>query len=599
MDSEKYWTKRADERERYWYRKTQETIEKELARYYASSLDEIQKDIQALYGRFAKDNQMSMTDARKLLQGQEFRKWRYSIDTYVKKINGGETGLLKELNTLAMRSRISRLDKLYSDTLMELDSLGRKTDSAMRSFLTDAYKDNYYHGMYAIGRTIGLKAPRVVVSSQSLEDVLRTRWSGKNYSERIWKNQKLLGSTLKQEMTTAIHRGESVQVISKRIATRMDVANSNATRLVRTELNYVENAAALRSIKDAGLGYYRFIATLDNRTTPICRAHDGRIISVEEASPGDNLPPLHPNCRSTISGSLYGPDDDHKRGGTRIAKTVKGKNYYVPADMTYPEWEEKYVVKAQKLPKNPHAGKAVLVDITPGTNGGDAVKVYEGEKIPKMAANGNEMDWPAPNPDNIITREQYKELRDYASEKGISLSGFRKFDGDVDLIKEAIDTLNQNLLEFPEVVDVKHPLTLALIHTLDSDDFAVTDGRIISINADAYRSKTRLKEEYQKLVDDGWFVKGTTYKSIMDHEFGHVLDFIYKVNAAHIIKRVTGLDKQELVVFLKKNLSRYAAAGKNGIEITSELWAAMRSGNDSQFILKYFEEYRKIIKKGV
>lgn len=384
MDSEKYWAKRADERERYWYRKSQETIEKELARYYASSLDEIQKDIQALYGRFAKDNQLSMTDARKLLQGQEYRKWRYSIDTYVKKINGGETGLLKELNTLAMRSRISRLDKLYSDTLMELDSLGRKTDSSMRSFLTDAYKDNYYHGMYAIGRTIGLKAPRVVVSSQSLEDVLRTRWSGKNYSERIWKNQKLLGSTLKQEMTTAIHRGESVQVISKRIANRMGVANSNATRLVRTELNYVENAAALRSIKDAGLGYYRFIATLDNRTTPICRAHDGRIVSVEEASPGDNLPPLHPNCRSTISGSLYGPDDDHKRGGTRIARTAKGKNYYVPADMTYPEWEETYVVEPQKLPKNPHAGKTVLVDITPGTNGGDTVKVYEKEKIPTL-----------------------------------------------------------------------------------------------------------------------------------------------------------------------------------------------------------------------
>lgn len=126
-------------------------------------------------------------------------------------------------------------------------------------------------------------------------------------------------------------------------------------------------------------------------------------------------------------------------------------------------------------PENPHAGKAVLVYILPGSNGGDTVKVYEGEKIPKMAANGNEIDWPAPNPDNIITREQYKELRDYASEKGISLSGFRKFDGDVDLIKEAIDTLNQNLLEFPAVVDVKHPLTLALIHTLDSDDFAVTD----------------------------------------------------------------------------------------------------------------------------
>ena len=60
-----------------------------------------------------------------------------------------------------------------------------------------------------------------------------------------------------------------------------------------------------------------------------------------------------------------------------------------------------------------------------------------------------------------------------------------------------------------------------------------------------------------------------------------------------------GVRKTRADCFLKKNLSRYAAAGKKGIEITSELWAAMRSGNDSQFILKYFKEYRKIIKKGV
>lgn len=599
MDSEQYWARRADERERYWHKKSQETIEKELARYYASSLDEIQKDIQALYGRFAKDNQLSMTDARKLLQGPEFRKWRYTIDTYVKKIGAGEAGLLKELNTLAMRSRISRLDKLYADTLMELDSLGRKTDSAMKSFLTDAYKDNYFHGMYEIGRTMGLKAPRVAVTNQSLEDVLRNRWSGKNYSERIWKNQKLLGRTLQQEMTAAIHRGESVSTISKRIANQMNVATSHATRLVRTELNYVENMAALRSVKDAGMHYYRFMATLDSRTTDICRSHDGSIISVEEASPGDNLPPLHPNCRSTIAGSIYGPDDDHKRGGTRIARTAEGKNYYVPADMTYPEWEEKYVVQAQTLPKNPHAGKAVLVDIATNGTDGNTVKVYEGEKIPRMSADGNEIDWPAPNPDNIITREQYKELRDYASAKGISLSGFRKFDGDVDLIKESIDTLNQNLMEFPEVVDAKHPLTLALIHALNSDDFAITNGRIISINANAFRSKTRLEEEYQKAVDAGWFVKGTDYKSILDHEFGHVLDFVYKINAQQILEKLLHIKDADLYQFLYDSVSQYCAFKTDGTEITSELLAALRSGRHDSFILKYFENYRKIIKKGV
>ena len=114
---------------------------------------------------------------------------------------------------------------------------------------------------------------------------------------------------------------------------RMGVGTSDATRLVRTELNYVQNQAALDSIKDAGVTYYRFIATLDNRTTPLCRSKDGEVFAVDDAEPGTNMPPLHPRCRSIISGSLYA---EHKpRKGTRIARDEHGKNVFVPAGMRY------------------------------------------------------------------------------------------------------------------------------------------------------------------------------------------------------------------------------------------------------------------------
>ena len=491
MNSEKYWARRADARERAWHKKSQETIEKELARYYARSLAEIQKDIQALYGRFAADNHLSQVEARKLLQGQEFREWRYTIQEYVKQINAGNTGLLKELNTLAMRSRISRLDKLYSDTVMELDSLGRETSASMKKFLSDAYKDNYYQSMYEIGRTVGLKSPRVVVPSKSLEDVLRDRWSGKNYSERIWKNQKLLGQTLKQEMVTAVHRGESVEAVSKRIAQRMNVSTKNATRLVRTELNYVENRAALDSIRASGMDYYRFIATLDNHTTPICREHDGRIVSVEEASPGDNLPPLHPNCRSTIAGSLYGPEDGHKQEGKRIARDEKGRNYYVPADMTYSQWHDKYVVKAQVLPKNPHAGKAVLVDITPESNGGDTVKVYEGEKIPHKLASGSKLKDPI---HFNLTDPRYLPV-----EKPDDVERVKKYVKDVMKVNtfEAKALKNADVIEpflkyFQEVNESygnNGGLNKISVLDLGFSDFAEVNGRHLILNAVYFNSK--------------------------------------------------------------------------------------------------------------
>ena len=95
------------------------------------------------------------------------------------------------------------------------------------------------------------------------------------------------------------------------------------------------------SIKEAGMKYYRFSATLDRRTSATCREHDGHVYPIGEYQPGSTAPPLHPNCRSTIAGSLYGPDK--KKTGTRIARNDKGKTYYVSADMTYEEWYQQYV----------------------------------------------------------------------------------------------------------------------------------------------------------------------------------------------------------------------------------------------------------------
>ena len=86
--------------------------------------------------------------------------------------------------------------------------------------------------------------------------------------------------------------------------------------------------------------YYRFVATLDRRTSATCRDHDGHIYPVDDYSPGTNAPPLHPHCRSTIVGSIKG---DSKPKGKRAARNADGKYIRVPADMTYQQWYNKYI----------------------------------------------------------------------------------------------------------------------------------------------------------------------------------------------------------------------------------------------------------------
>ena len=338
---EQYWQRRNEELEAEWFKRSQKEIERELAAYYTQALKHIEKDINDLYARFAIDNSMSMTAAYSLLQGDEFRVWRMDMQEYLKQIEAtGDKKLLRELNTLAMRSRISRLDKLYAETCVELSKLAEKFGRSMDKFLPTAYKDFYYRNLFEIGRKRGLASTPAKVESNKLENVLRAPWSGKNYSARIWANQEKLAEILQREITAAMHRGASVENVSKIITQKMGVGMSDARRLVRTELNYVQNRAALDSIKDAGMKYYRFVATLDRRTSAACRAHDGKIYPVDEGSPGTNMPPLHPHCRSTIVASLKG---DSTPKGNRAARDREGKYIRVPADMKYEEWYNEYV----------------------------------------------------------------------------------------------------------------------------------------------------------------------------------------------------------------------------------------------------------------
>ena len=134
--TEKYWKKRQEELEKKWDKKSRAEIEQELKVYYEQSLAHIEKDISVLYQRFATDNGMDMAAAQQLLTGKEYRVWRMDLDEYVKEINAtGSSELQRELNTLAMRSRITRLDALRAGTLKEMARLSEKSEAALKKFL--------------------------------------------------------------------------------------------------------------------------------------------------------------------------------------------------------------------------------------------------------------------------------------------------------------------------------------------------------------------------------------------------------------------------------------------------------------------------------
>ena len=384
MGTDSYWARRSVEREEEWNKKSRDTIEKELASHYERSAQRIQANIERLYGKFSTDNGVSISEARKLINGTEYRTWKKDIEEYIAEYK--ETGnpkTLLELNTLAMRSRISRLDKLYGDTLIELDKLGSKADKAITGFLKDAYKDNRLHSAYELAKK-GQGPLNVAVNEKHVEQVLRAPWSGKNYSERIWGNSDKLARTLQDTVFNSVHRGVPVEKLAKEVQERMNVGKNDAVRLVRTELNYVHNQATLDSLKSANMEYFQFIATLDKRTSSVCREHDNHVYPIGEAEVGTNVPPLHPHCRSTIAGSI---DSKKATSGSRTSLLRKGEYQKVPRNMDYDNWKAVYVDNSKSFAEWKRERKP-LSAISNGTE----VVVRKAQDLAKVEIGGARVD---------------------------------------------------------------------------------------------------------------------------------------------------------------------------------------------------------------
>lgn len=132
------------------------------------------------------------------------------------------------------------------------------------------------------------------------------------------------------------------------------VANHQVMALVRTSLNQVANAAS-QQVYQANqdvTNRYRYVATLDSRTSPICRALDGQEFEYGKGP----TPPQHFNCRSTtvpvIDYERLGieppPPSQLRRPNTAFGPSRTTRGDTVPENQTYGEWLDKQPKKVKE-----------------------------------------------------------------------------------------------------------------------------------------------------------------------------------------------------------------------------------------------------------
>lgn len=148
-------------------------------------------------------------------------------------------------------------------------------------------------------------------------------------------------------MGIAAVRGDDYRTASANLAKRLNADKSNAARLVMTESAFMAEAARNECMKDLGCEEYQVVATLDRKTSPICRNMDGKHFPIAQFKPGTTAPPFHCWCRSCTAPYF---DNEAEYGGVRVARDESGDTYHVPATMTYKEWVKSRLNKSGTLP---------------------------------------------------------------------------------------------------------------------------------------------------------------------------------------------------------------------------------------------------------
>lgn len=341
MKSAEYWKQRSEQIAKRQYDKADQ-YEADLKREYDRAMRSIRRDIEVFYQRFAINNEISMAEARRILSGNELKEFKMTLSEFRSKAKSNEDGRwTQELNNVYFKTRISRFDALLIQIKHQVEMLAENHQRGAQKLLGDIYEDTYYRTLFEIQKGNGLGISFAKVNAEGLETVLSTEFAGSNWSKRIWGDRDKLINELRTKLSQSFIRGDSIDRTIRDVTERMNVSLSNAERLVQTESAFFAGQATMAGYKASGVVQkYEVLATLDSRTSQVCRGMDGKVFPLSEMEVSVNYPPFHSRCRTTTVAAF----EDEIDVGERIARDQEEKTYYVPGDIKYEEWYKKNVV---------------------------------------------------------------------------------------------------------------------------------------------------------------------------------------------------------------------------------------------------------------
>lgn len=549
---QRYWLRRKDN-QMWELMEDAEAVARQMRKYYASSSMYIQDKISGIYNRFKTEHHLTDKEAKALLNSTKNKDDINALINKIKRMpkSDEKDRLIAELESPAYASRIRRLQEVQ-ELIDENASMIYKQDvRRTEKLLKNVANESYYETMYDIQARTGAAFSFTALDPKKVYKLLKRKWEGSSFSDRIWSNTQHLAETVKDELMLNFLTGRTEDEASKAIMERYQVGYNQARRLVRTESAYVANEMDADAYEEAGIMHYMIVATLDLKTSEICQEMDGQIFLLKDKQVGVNFPPFHPWCRSTTVESENPEELKNMKRRARDPET--GKNYIVPAGTTYKEWreglEKKYGKQQLRLFEKEAVGskkrgisfsKEKTKEFTKQNNlikafkinGSNAdlhysmyMSVNVDEKHQKAIATNikNDLDKAiaalgvqnAKNAPTVVIAPQYEI-------KGISKSSLKNLNlgeyvcADYNCINNTLFIYDQMGTKNAEVEQLKHLFTAPdtsysthvheLFHWIDAQEYQKKNGKITKANILEYNDyiQNRSLEEVEKIIESGY-----------------------------------------------------------------------------------------------
>ncbi|WP_242948012.1 minor capsid protein [Clostridium baratii] len=216
--------------------------------------------------------------------------------------------------TLSDMHKFNRLTKLQENINSIIKELGNNLESFGKKNMYEGFRKNYKATMEALEQ-IDFAIP----NKKLMEQLLNKPWLGSNFSERLWKNTKVLAMNLNDILTTGLVQGKTIIEMAIKLNNRMNQGFNVAHRLVRTETMHYLNESSFMAYKDVGCEKVQYWAAEDERTCPRCGMKHGNTYSLKDRP----ILPLHANCRCTYLPVINEVD---KKRNYDEAKNINNEN---------------------------------------------------------------------------------------------------------------------------------------------------------------------------------------------------------------------------------------------------------------------------------